>query len=166
MKKVLILLATVLAFGVTNVMAQKKMGYLNSQELLTAMPEYKKVNDSLESFYKKLDQEFGILANEYQAKIKKYEEESKTFSESMKEVKIKEIQSLEQRMQEFKASSSEKLQKKEAELLNPLLDKVQKAIDDVGKEQNFDYIYNEQALLYAKDSENITSLVKAKLGIK
>ncbi len=166
MKKVLLLIAAVLALGITSVSAQKKTGYLNSQELLSAMPEYKKVTDSLENYQKGLEAEFNELGGEYQKKIAEFTEKEKTLSETIKQVKIKEINDLEGKIQEFRVSSQEKLNKKEAELINPLLSKIQKAIDDVGKENNFDYIYNENALLYAKDSENITSLVKAKLGIK
>lgn len=144
----------------------KKLGYLNSQELLSAMPEYKKVNEDLEAYYKQLEADFAELGKEYQSKIKEFEEKAKTLSESMKELKQKEIIDLQKRLEEFRESSQEKLSKKEAELVNPLLKKIQDAIDAVGKENNFDYIYNESALLYAKDSENITPLVKAKLGIK
>ena len=130
------------------------------------MPEYKKVNEDLEAYYKQLEADFAELSKEYQNKMKDYEDKVRTLSESMKEVKQKEIMALQQNIEDFRTSSQEKLSKKEAELVNPLLKKIQDAIDAVGKENNFDYIYNESALLYAKDSENITPLVKAKLGIK
>jgi outer membrane protein len=165
MKKLLLLVLATLAIGFS-VNAQKKMGYLNSQELLGTMPEYKKVNEELEAYYKQMESDFAVLTNEYQAKVKEYQDKEKTYSESMKEVKVKEIQSIEQRIQEFRQSSQEKLGKKESDLVEPLLKKIHDAITAVGKENNFDYIYNESALLYAKDSEDITTLVKAKLGIK
>ncbi|OJU74560.1 MAG: hypothetical protein BGO09_02915 [Bacteroidetes bacterium 47-18] len=181
MKKVLLLVVAALTLGLqvnaqkapatqntqaTTGASPKKLGYLNSQELLSAMPEYKKVNEDLEAYYKQLEADFAELSKEYQNKMKDYEDKVRTLSESMKEVKQKEIMALQQNIEDFRTSSQEKLSKKEAELVNPLLKKIQDAIDAVGKENNFDYIYNESALLYAKDSENITPLVKAKLGIK
>lgn len=183
MKKVMLLVVAALTLGfhvnaqkkpaatqnaptVSPTASPKKLGYLNSQELLSAMPEYKKVNEDLEAFYKQLEAEFAELGQEYQSKMKDYDAKVKTLSESMKEVKQKEIMALQKSLEEFRESSQEKLSKKEAELVNPLLKKIQDAIDAVGKDNDFDYIYNESALLYAKDSEDITPLVKAKLGIK
>lgn len=165
MKKILFLVVAVLALGF-NADAQKKLGYLNSQELLSAMPEYKQVSDSFEAYMTQLESDMKFFADEYQNKIADYQKNEKTWSQTIKEQKGKEIMELEKKIQEFQETSQVKAQEKQAALVKPLLDKIQKAIDAVGKENNFDYIYNETALLYAKDSENITPLVKAKLGIK
>lgn len=165
MKKILLLAISVLAITFTT-NAQKKMGYLNTSELIQTMPETKKIQEDLEKYYAQLDNEFKILVEEYQAKVKKYEDEAPKLTESMKEVKIKEIRSMEQSIQEFREGTQAKLMKKEDELSKPVMDKIKKAIEDVGKEGNYDYIFNAASLEYAKDGENITNQVKAKLGIK
>ena len=165
MKKILLLAVSVFAFTISS-FAQKKMGYLNTQEILQSMPESKKVNEDLEKYLTQLEGELKGLYDEYQLKVKKYQDDEPKLSESMKEVRVKEIRSLEETITSFREGSQEKLQKKEAELVNPLLDKIKKAIESVGKDNGYDYIFNAAALEYAKDSENVTTLVKSKLGIK
>lgn len=156
---------SVVAFTFTS-NAQKKSAYISTDVIIQAMPETKKVQEDIEKYYKQLEGDFNVLVEEFQTKRKKFEDEAPKLSESMKEVKIKELTAMEQNIQEFRESTQEKLQKKQVELSTPVMEKVKKAIDDVGKEGNYDYIFNAATLEYAKDSENITNLVKAKLGIK
>jgi outer membrane protein len=50
--------------------------------------------------------------------------------------------------------------------MQPIMDKARKAIEAVGKENGYQYIYDAAGLLYAQDSDNVLPLVKAKLGLK
>ena len=69
-------------------------------------------------------------------------------------------------MQTFQVSAQQNFQKKESELFQPIVEKLQKAIKDVGAEGKFIYIYEEATLLYRSDkSVDVTDLVKAKLGM-
>jgi outer membrane protein len=62
------------------------------------------------------------------------------------------------------------LQEKQAELFQPIMAKVDKAIKDVGKENGFIYIFDiaKGSLLYFDEtkSTNVMALTKAKLGLK
>jgi outer membrane protein len=165
MKKIIFLLAIGITLGFS-AQAQKKFGYVNSQELLETMPEARKADTTLKQYAKSLDDQFKTMANDYQTKGKEYEEKAKTWTDAVREVKEKELTDLQNRIQEFQQGAEEKIQNKRAELFKPLLDKAQKAIKDVGVEGGYDYIFDGSALLYAKDTENILPQVKAKLGIK
>ena len=59
------------------------------------------------------------------------------------------------------------MQKKEQELLEPILAKARTAIENVAKEGEFTYIFDSSmgSILYANESENVMSLVKNKLGL-
>jgi len=165
MKKIFLLV--VLAISTVFVAnAQKKTGYVNSTEIMQALPEYKKAMTDYETFVNKLQADYEALGKEYETKVKDFEAKASTMTEAMKEVKIKEIQNLQTSLQSFEAKVQDEMQKKEADLMRPLFEKVNKAIEAVGKNQGYDYIYNMQALLFAKDSENITGAVKTQLGIK
>ncbi|PSK94235.1 OmpH family outer membrane protein [Taibaiella chishuiensis] len=165
MKKIVFLLALGITIGFS-AQAQKKLGYINSQELLEKMPEARKADTALQQYQKSLEDQFRTMATDAQAKFKEYEEKEKTWTDAVKEVKTKELQDLQNRIQEFQQGAEEKVAKKRQELFKPILDKAQKAIKDVGVEGGYDYIYDGGSLLYAKDTENILSAVKAKLGIK
>jgi outer membrane protein len=91
----------------------------------------------------------------------------KKWSEIVRADKEKEIQGLQQRIQEFQQTAGEQLQAKQNELFKPIYDKVTKAIQDVAKENKFTYIFDVNSVLYySEESIDITSMVKAKLAIK
>lgn len=165
MKRIIFLLAIGITLGFS-AQAQKKFGYVNSQELLEIMPEAKKADSAWQKYGASIEAQLKEMASEIQNKFKEYDEKSKTWTDAVREQKEKDIQRLQQSAQEFQANAEENIQKKRAELFKPILDKAQKAIKDVGAEGNYDYILDGSALLYAKDAENILPLVKAKLGIK
>jgi len=167
MKKIIFLLALGMTIGFGfSAQAQKKTGYINSQELLETMPEARKADSVLTRYQKDLEEQLKTMAGEYQTKVKAYQDNMKTWSEAVKEVKEKEISDLQNRIQEFQQSGDEKIGKKRQDLFKPILDKAQKAIREVGAEGGYDYIFDGGQLLFAKDSENIMPTVKAKLGIK
>jgi len=89
-------------------------------------------------------------------------------TDAMKEVKMKEIQDLQNRIESTQQSAQEKIQNKKQEVYAPILEKADKAIKAVAKEKNYDYIFDQSggSLLYGKETDNILPLVKAKLGIK
>lgn len=166
MKKILFLVLATIAISFGASAQTYKTGFLNTQELIVAMPEYKKATDSLTKFRESLEADFKTLSAEYEKKIAEFQQNEKTLSETIKGIKVKEIENLQGQLQEFQTSAQVKLEEKNEAIFNPLYDKIQKAIEAVGKENNFNYIYNQATLLFAKDSENITPLIKAKLGIK
>jgi outer membrane protein len=167
MKKIIFLLALGITIGFGySANAQKKTGYINSRELLETMPEARKADSAMSKYGKELEDQLKTMATDAQNKYKAYVDGSKTMSDAVKEVKEKELQDLQNRIEEFRQGADEKMGKKREDLFKPILDKAQKAIKDVGVEGGYDYIFDGTQLLYAKDSENIMPQVKAKLGIK
>ena len=164
MKKIIFLLAVGVTLG-WNDQAQKT-GYINSQELISLMPEARVADSTLEAYMLSLDNQFKTMATEGQAKMKDYETNSSTWTDAVKEVKQKELEDLERRMQELQATADQRITEKRTEVYKPLFDKAQKAITEVGNEGGYDYIYDGSALLFAKPSHNLLPQVKTKLGIK
>ena len=108
------------------------------------------------------------MQSEYQSEIQDYQDNEATYSDLVKQDKIAEIQGLEQRIGTFQQSAQESLQRKEVELLSPILEKLQNAINEVAEDGDYTYIFDNNTggmLLYSKESENISSLVKKKLGL-
>ncbi|QNF31457.1 OmpH family outer membrane protein [Adhaeribacter swui] len=146
----------------------QKFGYINSADLLKQMPETKKAEASLQAFVNGLEKQFGGLQTSYQKQITDFQAQEKTMVDAVKQTKIKAIQDLEQQMQQSQASGQQKVAAKREELFKPILDKAEKAVKDVGKENGYDYVFDAStgSFIYAKDSHDIMPLVKAKLGIK
>jgi outer membrane protein len=166
MKK--IVLFVVCGFLAANVAsAQSKFGYISSAELLNMMPEIKKANTDIEAYQKSFVEQLQALQTEGQNKLAAYNQGEKSMTDAVKEAKQQELMDIQNRLQTMQQSAEEKVEKKKAELYQPILDKAQKAIEDVAKEKGYDYIFDRgQGVLYAKDAYNILPDVKAKLGIK
>jgi len=147
--------------------AQNKFGHINAQEILSIMPEYIAAGVELESFQKGLESQLSLLNVETEAKYTDYMNIEGSLDDLTKQDKETEIRNLQQRMQNFQQSAQQSIQAKEKELLEPVMEKARKAIEDVATEGNYTYIFDRSnaTILYAKESENVIELVKKKLGL-
>ena len=145
----------------------QKFGYIDSQELLLLMPERKNAETEVQEFAKSLESQLAAMTSEYQQSVENYQTNESTYTELVKQDKIAEITSLEQRIQSFQQNAQQALQNKEKELLEPILQKARDAIQEVAKERNYPYIFDKSmgTLLYVSESENIISEVRKKLGL-
>src|ERR1700733_13957529 len=169
MKKIVIILACALLTGsVVFAQTSLKLGWINSADLLQSMPERAKADSDIAKYARSFQDQIDIMMKEYQTKGQQYQASEKTMTDAMKEVKAKEIQDLQNRIESTQQSAQEKLQQKKQDLYAPVLDKADKAIKDVAKEKSYDYILDAQggALLFGKDEYDVTPFVKAKMGIK
>jgi outer membrane protein len=145
-----------------------KLGYIDSNEILSLMPETDSLSQELKNYADYLDQQMSTMGMEYQTKLQQYQENVATMSDLIRQTKEKEITDLQQRIQAFQQSADQDLQSKQQELFNPLIEKVKKAISDVSRENNYNYVFDvgTGALVFFENGDNILPLVKAKLGIK
>lgn len=163
MKNIILVAATLLSSAVFG----QKLGHINSNELLLAMPERAAVEENIKRTAQDLESKLAALTKEYQAQVQTYQAQEATMTDVIKKDKIKEITNLEERIGEFQQSAQKDLQAQEEKLLRPIIDKAKKAIENVAKENNFTYIFDSGVgvLLYQKDSDDIMPLVKKKLGL-
>jgi len=148
-----------------------KFGHINSDELIQALPEFDSANVKLEKFRKDLINALELMSVELNNKSDTYQKELKNYTEIVRQTKEQELVDMNKRIQEFQNNAQQQLQEKQAELFQPIMAKVDKAIKDVGKENGFVYIFSigqGSSLLYFDDSKstNVMPLAKAKLGLK
>jgi len=148
--------------------AATKFGYINSNDLLNAMPEKQKADTALNKYAKSFQDELEQMQKEGQKKLDDFQASQQTMTDAIKEVKTKELEDLQARIQSVQQSAQEKIQEKRTELYTPILSKAQNAIKEVAAEKGYDYIFDTSvgALVYQRQSDDIMPLVKAKLGIK
>ena len=154
----------------TTAMAQKgtKVGHINSNELLTAMPERTVVQKELEEYANELKVTLDVMRKEYETKVGEFQSKQDVMTDVIKDTKIKEITDLEKRITEFQQTAEADLQKKEQTLLQPIIDKAKTAINDVAKENGYTYVLDSSVgvVLYSVDSDDILAKVKKKLGME
>jgi outer membrane protein len=147
-----------------------KFGHINSDELIQALPEFDTANVKLEKFRKELVNYLELMSVELNNKSDAYNKESKNLTDLVKQTKEQELIDLNRKIQEFQQNAQEQLQNKQVELFQPIYQKVDKAIKDVGKENGFTYVFDvaKGSLLYFDEtkSTNVMTLAKAKLGLK
>ena len=149
--------------------AQVKIAHVNTNEVMNAMPEKTKAEKSLENYYNELQEQLKVMYNEYSTKLQDYQANAETMSNLVKQSKEKELVDLESRITAFQANAENEFEAKRAELLAPLLEKIQNAINAVGKEKGFTYILDVATgttVYIGTDAVDVTKDVKAKLGIK
>ena len=144
-----------------------KLGHINSQELISLLPETKQADIDLQDYAQSLETQISSMEEEYKRSIADYQNNESSYDEITKQDKIAAIQAIEQRITNFQQNAQISLQQKQQELLDPIIEKVRQAIDQVAKDGNYTYILDTSAgsLLYYKESEDILSKVKKELGI-
>lgn len=149
--------------------AQVKIAHVNTAEILDAMPDKAKAEKDLEKYYGELQSQLQTMAQEYQTKMQDYEANQTTMSNLVKQSKEKEIIDIQNRIQQFQSNAESEFENKRAELLKPILDKIQTAINAVGKEKGYTYMLDlatGAAVYVSDDAVDATKDVKAKLGLK
>lgn len=165
-------LMIVIVMAGQNSMAQNfKFGHINSDELIQSMPDYDSTIVKLEKLRKELINYLEIMSVELNAKYDAYNKDSKNLSNIVKQTKEQELSDMNRRIQEFQSTAQTQLQEKQAELFQPVYAKVEKAIKDVGKENDYLYIFDSSpggSLVFfdKAKSTDVTTLVKAKLKMK
>jgi outer membrane protein len=169
MKKFILILASALFASCLFAQTGLKLGHINSQELLAAMPESDSAQVKLEKAAKELQNQIELMQVEFNTKYQDYVSKQATYSELIRQTKETELQEMNQRIQSFQQQAEQDMQKQRTDIFKPVLDKANKAISDVAKENNFTYILDLTAgtvIYHSENSIDILPLVKQKLGLK
>ncbi len=143
-----------------------KFAHINTQELIPSMPEYIAAEKEVETQAKGLEQQLTAMQNEFQTKMQEYQEGMESLTDIVRQAKEEDLMNLQQRIQTFNQSASQKIQQKQAELVQPIIEKANKAIEAVAKEQGVLYVFDTNTLLYkSNQSIDLLPLVKTKLGM-
>ncbi|WP_445955253.1 OmpH family outer membrane protein [Yeosuana sp.] len=162
-----LLLAAALCVGtVSFTQAQSKIAHINTQELITAMPEMKAAQAQLDNLTKSYQAEIQNMAKEFQTKVKQYEAEAPTKTDEENAKRGQEIQSMQDNIRQYQGQAQQDMQTKEMDLLKPITEKARIAILKVGRAQGFDYVLDTaQGATILADGKNLLDDVKKELGI-
>ena len=169
------ILLTFLIAGASTVLAQtssaQKIGHADWEYIFRQLPEYMLIQNELSTFDQQLQNQLAIKSKELEAKYANYKALPDNTPEAIRNDKEAELAYLQQNLQKFQQEAEAAIQKKQRELIAPVLQKVGKAIETVAVENGFAYIINPQmlgggdVLLYGDEKYNISILVLKKLGV-
>ena len=163
MKKLFLVLALALPMMA---MAQK-IGHVNSSEIIAAMPELAEAQKSLEAKEAEYKTEVEQMQQELQTRYQAFQEKANMLGEAARNKELMELQDLDSRVQKFVEFSRQALQEEQQKLMQPIQEKVMKAIETEAKAKGLSYVLDQQAMLYiGKDAVDLTPAVKKALGLK
>ena len=173
MKKILLIAGlTGLSFFVNAQDKPLKIGYTNVDYLIASMPESKTIESELKTFKEQLDKQLELKVKEFREKYDAYEKGAAMMTEVVRADKEKQLQDLNGQIEAFQKNAEQSLQEKQQKLMKPVLERIQKAIDEVAVENSFTYVLSSDGamgqvpiILYGQDNLNVSDLVLKKMGI-
>jgi outer membrane protein len=173
MKKTVLTLAACAVFIIgssTVAFAQLKIGHIDTQEVLKLMPERDSASKIFEKFNAEITKNFEEMNVNYNNMVETYTKQKDSLSDFIRKAKEAELVDMNGKIQNFREVAQQELDKKQQELMAPIVDKLKKAIKAVAEANKFTYVIDAQegGLMYVPEDEslNLLPLVKAKLGIK
>jgi outer membrane protein len=139
-----------------------KIGHVDIAEILAVLPQRDSAASVLAKETKELQSTYDEMTVVYNKMLDDYEKGQATYSEPVKKNKESELLDKEKRLQEFEQNVTTTLQKRNTELIQPILDKIIRAINKVASDNEFTYILDvsKGSVVYSsKDSQNINPLV-------
>lgn len=168
-KKLIILL---LAIAPIAAIAQTKIAHINSAEIFSLMPEVPGIETQLNKKQEEVSKNGQALVDEFNKKAEEFQKGAATASDAVKADQQKQLEQLQERYQMFVQNSQKEQQELYQKLVAPVQQKIANAIKAVGEEKGFSYVLdvasqqNPIVFINPKNSDDITALVKTKLGIK
>ena len=167
----------VLGFGLVTIVANAqtttaplKIGYADVEYILSQMPEIKQMDAELQTLQTQLKKQYDTKVAEFQKKLQEYQQFGATVPDAVKQNSERELQQLQQNIQKFEQDSQGDLQRKQAQLLEPVQLKIGKAIEEMAKENSFSFVLSSQVggvdvILFGDEKLDVSDLVLKKMGI-
>ena len=164
--KSLLLATLMIALPMTATFAQSKIAHIDSQKLISEMPEVIAPQKQIQALEKTYANDIENSIKEYTAKAQAYEAEARNQTDIVNQARQNEMQSMQQNIQTYRETATQDLQKKQAEMMRPLYDKAIAAIEKVAAAQGFEYVLDASAgggVLVSK-GKDLEAEVKVELG--
>ncbi len=179
MHKHFLSVVTMLVLGLSvisggTVQAQKlKVGYTDHEVLIAAMPDYAKIQGQLQQEFAGAQEALQSLAADFQAEVEKYQKQQSLLSAERRAEREQELGARQQELQEAAGRKDQELAALEADLMQPIFDRVQGVIDEVALANGLDLVIRHRVgtqpvILYRNEETviDITLDVAKKLGIE
>lgn len=146
----------------------QKFAYVHSQKVLAEYSEYRDVQNKLAEIQNQYQAQYDQLVQEYQQQIQEIESQSLLLSPEKKAEKERLAQQKAIEIEKFKYEKlgpQGEIYKKQAELGQPVLDKINNVIKQIGESEGYDFVFDgATGLLWAKEEFNITQQVLDELN--
>ncbi|MDE6806173.1 MAG: OmpH family outer membrane protein [Muribaculaceae bacterium] len=166
-----ILIAAALALPMMAAAQTVKIGLVDVNAVMQSMPATAAAEKQLQELQSKYEAQAKSLQEDLQKQATELQalQDDATTPKATMDRKIGAFQDSQARYQQFLRQVDQDLTQKHQELLLPITTDIKNAIESVGREGSYTLIQNNDPSItfyYAAPAEDITPLVKTKLGIK
>ncbi|MDG1172177.1 MAG: OmpH family outer membrane protein [Polaribacter sp.] len=161
-----LLLVAVFTLGLGTIANAQKVGHIDFEKLVAEMPETKTLKLDMEKLGKTYQDEILGMEKELESTRKKYIAESNTQTQGTNDKRAQELQAQNAKVEQARRFAYQDMQKKQNDGLQPIIEKAQKAIDEVAAAKGVLYVLDASVGkgLLVKKGQDIFNAVKAKLG--
>lgn len=145
--------------------AQMKIGHINSEAIMQNLPEAQDAQKSLDALVAQWESELKKMQDDWKKKFDDYDRRKLILTEQTRAETEKELRTLDQAINDFrnrKFGQNGELFTKQNEVMKPIQNKIFKVLDEIAKEDGYDYVFDKSGdilLLYATDKHDLTERV-------
>lgn len=157
-------------FAVQDAYAQIKIGFTNPARILSQLPEVEEVDAEIQALVNESDQELAERATNLQQIFSDYEATMGNLSEQERSSREEELIEMNQEFERDRETMMNKVRQRRTELMTPIIERMNQAMEEVASEMGLDLILNEGTsngdaiIFFAKEeSYNVTDEILEKL---
>lgn len=150
--------------------SQVKLGFVDSETILTQFPEAIKAQGDLDALTNKWSAQVDSMTLAYQQSISDYQKQQEMMTEDKKLEAQQRIVGMEQQIMDFRrqkfSQGTGEIFREQERIFNPIKTKIYDAIEKVAKEESMQFVFDKSGdilLLYADSAFDITFKVLDKL---
>lgn len=146
-----------------------KIGLVDTNAILAGMPEVTEAQKKLQDTNAKYESQYKALSEELQKQYDELANMKEDELPAIRENKTRAFADNQQKLQQFEQQVMQEMQKLQNDLMAPIFNKMKDAIESVGREGNYTLVQAldpQSIFYYGAPAQDITPLVKTKLGIK
>lgn len=169
MKRIIALFAISTLLLAANATQAQKIAHINVDELLGLMPETQAAEQEMQKYAQQLEKDLEEMQAEAQGKYENLLNNQNNWTQLRITKEQEELEGMAQKIQSYQVQAQQDLQNKQRELMEPIIEKAQNAVNDVARDKGYTYVLDSSqskgVVIFVEKGEDILPLVKAKLGI-
>ena len=162
MKRIIIIAA--MALMSVSAFAQK-FAYVDFNELVMLMPEMDEARATIEENSKTNEEILMTMYQEYQLKVQQYEEKAATWTQSVREIKEKEIMDIQSRLEQTQQTLQQEIQQLQQQLQAPIIEKVNNVVTELAKAQGVAAVFEKSSFLYLDETQLVDLTPEARTAL-
>jgi len=148
--------------------SQDKTAYINANQLMQEMPEYKLIQLQLDGFQKTFTDKLAVMGTEFDTRLQEYQAKKASMADAARTAAETDLQAMQKRVNLYQDDAKKQIADKNTALTNPLIEKIRNAITKVAKAKGFANVIDSSSLgmLVLSPDDDLLKPVEAELGIK